>query len=366
MFRSVSVLIVLLLSICTYNVFGEEKFTVVRDLSEDWTSFADGAYRKFEEGMRTESVHFRLDRRECERCFLKLNSPRDLYFFINGKLLKRISGPAMISLDSLTRTAGSPGLTITIYQPALNTSRLETLLMRPGSVETNLALKPSGHLRDFVSTAGLLLIAIYVAMITVNSKLAGDYFSLRRILSLREAEDNQSHSRFAISSNLWFYIFCSLLVALYLLLVFGHLPDDFAVARRLDDVTFGLMVWQWVKLAGFIFLLLMMKIAAIYLLSNLFGMTGIAGVHFFNWIRFTLLVFSALLVLLFVYYISRGINPSVYITFQYILLTTLIGWIVILFLKLNNRAEHSMFHLFSYICATELIPLLITVKVLFQ
>jgi len=110
----------------------------------------------------------------------------------------------------------------------------------------------------------------------------------------------------------------------------------------------------------------MAKVAVVYVLSNLFGMTGIAGVHFFNWIRFTLIIFSALLVILFVYYISRGINPSVYVIFQYVLLTSLAGWIVILFLKLNNRAEHAMFHLFSYICATELIPLLITIKVLFQ
>jgi hypothetical protein len=365
MFRTVFALL-LLLSICTYNTFAQEKFTVVKDLSGDWMCFVDGAYKKFDAELETESVHFSLDRRSCGQCLLKLNSPRDLYLFVDGQLLKRISEPALISLDSLTQTVGSENINVTIYQAGLNARRLETLLIRTGNMEDLLDRKPGSDLRDFISTAGLLLIVMFVAMIKVNSKLASDYFSLQRILSLREAEDNQSHSRFAISSNLWFYIFCSLLAALYFLLVFGHLPDDFAVARSLDNVTFGIVVWQWIKLAAFIFVLLMVKIAVIYLLSNLFGMTGIAGVHFFNWIRFSLIIFGGMLVVLFVYYISRGINPSVYLTFQYILLTSLVGWIVILFLKLNNRAEHSMFHLFSYICATELIPLLITIKVLFQ
>jgi hypothetical protein len=44
----------------------------------------------------------------------------------------------------------------------------------------------------------------------------------------------------------------------------------------------------------------------------------------------------------------------------------LIGWMFLIILKLSKRMNHSKFHLFSYICATELIPLLITIKVLYN
>jgi hypothetical protein len=350
-----------------YSGFCQEKFAVVKDLRTDWTVFRDGHYQRPAEqsvsGM--ESVHFVMNAGAHPGSELLLKSSGRYYLFINGQLAIGHVNELRLKVDSLASRFGKT-MSLTVYQKDLDAEQLQTLLIRR-EVESNDELfKPPVHVRDFTSLSGLLLIILFVTIIRVNPKLALDYFSFNRVLSIREAEDNQTHSRFAISSNVWFYIFCSLLVALYLMVVFTHLPEDYLLAKNADSLTFWPVAWEWIKLSFLVLLLLMCKGLIVFLLSNLFGMTGIAGVHFFNYIRFILILTSSLMVLLFIYYISRGTNPYVYLTFQYVLLFGLGSWILVLFFKLNNRIEHSMFHLFSYICATELIPLLITMKVLFE
>jgi hypothetical protein len=43
----------------------------------------------------------------------------------------------------------------------------------------------------------------------------------------------------------------------------------------------------------------------------------------------------------------------------------LVTWVILFFLKLTNRMHYGPFHLFSYICATEIIPVVLLIKVLY-
>jgi hypothetical protein len=199
-----------------------------------------------------------------------------------------------------------------------------------------------------------------------NPKLASDYFSIIRIFSLREGDDAQSNARLTSSTNIQFYIGCSLLLGLYLMIIFHHLPDAYALPLYFGGHSFGAVVWQWIRLSTIILGVFFLKILFIFSLTRLFGLRGLARIHFFNWVKLLLIVFGASSLILFIYFISRGQSPGFFVVFLSLIVGTLMVWIGVAFLKLNGKSEHSMFHLFSYICATEIIPLLITIKVLFQ
>jgi len=64
------------------------------------------------------------------------------------------------------------------------------------------------------------------------------------------------------------------------------------------------------------------------------------------------------------YFILYGTSSAVYETLLQITSAMLIAWPIIIFLKFYRRVNTSLFHIFSYLCATELIPLLITLNVL--
>jgi hypothetical protein len=365
MFRSLFVLFFFY----TSAVLAQQKLEVKADLQSEWLVFKDNQYVKAEQPVpaSAKTIYLKIDAGQYRHGYLEISSGGSFHLFINGKLMNVYKGTATIDLDSISSRVNND-LLFAIYGSELTQRSLKTYITVPVSATTSSPdiLRPDTAFRDFVILSGLVVIILFVVMIRMHPKLASDYFSVTKIFTLREGDEGLSTARITGSSNILFYIFCSLLIGLYLLMILYHLPDHFTLPLNFKATTFGLMFWYWIKLSSIILALLFTKILLTYSLSNLFGMKGIAGTHFQNWVRLTLLVVSALSLILFVYYISRGQNADVYIGFMTALIIVLIGCIIIAFLKLNSKTEHSMFHLFSYICATEIIPLLITIKVLFQ
>jgi hypothetical protein len=226
--------------------------------------------------------------------------------------------------------------------------------------------RPCSYLRDFSVISGFVIILFFLALLRLHPKLAADYFTLSRIVASREAEDGQSSARLTSSSNVQFYILCSLLMGFYLLIILYNLPAEYALPIQFHASGFWMIWLQWLKLSAYVFIALMAKLLIIFSLSRLFGFRGMARFHFFNWIRLMLAIFGAATIVLFTYFISRGDSADTFVMFLSVVVLALIVWIAVAYFKLGGRSGHSMFHLFSYLCATEIIPLLITVKVLFQ
>lgn len=353
------------------NVYAQKKFTLEKDLRSEWLIFSDGAYQAAGDiglsGLRT--VYFRFNARSYPDCLLRLSSDANYFLFVNGKVVGEYQGQAILDVDSLARAVNSDALLLAIHQERINPRDLRTELISthhpPVAVQGN-ALKPYFHLRDFVVIAGLLIMLLFVLEMRLNPKLARDYFAVGRILSSRDVDDSQASARLTSGANVQFYILCSLLIGFYLLIVFSNLPARYAlpIAFRADG--FWMNLWQWLKLSFLVFIFCMLKLLIIFSATRLFGMRGMARFHFFNWMRLSLLLFGTAVVVLFIYFISHGKNPEVFAIFLSVIVAAIVAWIAVAIFKLSGRTGHSLFHLFSYLCATEIIPLFITVKILFQ
>jgi hypothetical protein len=213
--------------------------------------------------------------------------------------------------------------------------------------------------------AGLVLTVLVVVIIRLNPKLAGDYFSIGKIISLRE-DESQVLTRIGNSTNILFYVYSSLLLGYFFMIVFRFLPDDYRLPLYFQADSFSGSILQWLKLSSIILLVLVTKIILVLNLSYLFGITEIGGIHFFNWIRMIVVFFGILTAVVFIYFISHGYDSSTHGFFLKLVVWLTGGWMVLVFLKLSGRANASMFHLFSYICATEVIPFLFIIKVLYN
>ena len=353
------------------SLFAQEKFTIKKDLRAEWMIFDQHGYKPLSTSLENNpnTVYFRLEPQKYPGDYLRLKSDKRFFLFVNGKVTGQYEGQVLLSLDSITRTAFNPEYLVAIHQRDLNRRDLITEIIsmqRLPLATSNTAVKPLSDFRDFVVVSGLIIIVLFLVILHVNPKLAADYFSVARIFSAREAEDSQSSARLTSSSNVQFYILCSLMIGFYLLIILQNLPPQYALPIRFQASGFWMMWWQWLKLSTIIFYVFLLKILIIFSLTRLFNMRGMARFHFFNWIRLLLIVFGAATIILFMYFISRGDSANLFVVFLSFIIIALIGWIVVAFFKLSGRSEHSMFHLFSYICATEIIPLLITVKLLFQ
>jgi hypothetical protein len=346
-----------------------QQFSLKKDLQKEWMVYEEKGYVPFagrEDAAQT--IYFWLDAETYSADRLLLESPRHFDMFVNGQVAgdgKRLA----LRIDSLAKVFGTSNLLVGVRQDKIRTGGLTTVVEEPiqfSSAQNDLGLRQSTAFKDFVITGIIILLLMLVVIIRLNPKLATDYFSVTKIFSMREGDDNQLYSRIGNSVNILFYVYCSMLLGYYLVVIFHFIPDRYTLALSFQAKSFGMALLLWLELSVVILLVFLFKIVLVFGLSFLFGMREVAGIHFFNWVRLFLVIFGAMSMVLFVYYISHGQSEDFLSGLLRLLSWVMGGWMVLIFLKLSARMGHSMFHLFSYICATELIPFLITIKVLYN
>lgn len=351
-------------------LFAQQKTAEVKDLQPGWMKYERGAYKLLTETQSSpgNTVYFNVEAGNFPGGFLSVTSARPFFVFFNGKLSGEYENRALFRLDSLAGAHYASSFFVAIHQANINSRDLKTTIItrQQYTAAATDIFKPSTYFRDFVILSGLIIIILFLVTMRLNPKLSADYFSVIRIFSQREADDAQPNARLTSSANIQFYVVCSLLLGFYLMVVVHHLPDEYALPLYFQERSFGTVVWQWIRMSAIVLAVFFTKILLIFALTRLFGLRGLARVHFFNWVRLLLIVFGVASVVLFIYFILRGQSPGFFVVFLSLITGTMTAWVLIVFLKLNSKSEHSMFHLFSYICATEIIPLLITIEVLFQ
>jgi hypothetical protein len=352
------------------NASGQNALVTEKDLNAAWLKFDDGNYHLLSEDGNSpgNTIYLKLETSRFPGRYLSVKSARPYFIFFNGRLAGQYHGRTTLKLDSLAMAHSTASILMAIHQVNINPRDLKTELLsarKPAGSWPDL-LRPHTYFRDFVILAGLVITTFFMIVMRFNPKLASDYFSVQKIFSLRETDDAQSNARLTSGANIQFYVVCSLLLGFYMMVILYHLPDQYALPLYFQVNSFWSVVWQWLRISTVILGTFFLKIVLIYALTRLFGLRGMTRVHFFNWVRLLLIVFGVSSIILFVYFILHGSNENFFIVFLTLVIATLTAWILVVFLKLSSKSEHSMFHLFSYICATELIPLLITIKVLFQ
>lgn len=361
--RSMKQLLPFLAILLNFSLFAQNE-QVSRDLQQDWFVYTDSGYLKFNEEQPTKSVHFQIKPSTGHGDYLKIMSIKPFSVFVNQQLIKANQKEMLFSVDSLRLTVTKATLTISIYSKEnIEKTLLLTQLIRYPLVASKSIYekRPSAFLTNFLLIGSSIILLLLILIVKLNPKLASDYFSVSKIFSMRESEDNIVYTRITSSGNFLFFGFSSLTIAFFLLLLFVHLPDKLLIKPdSLSD-----LMQDWLLLSLLVILVFSVKMLTIYLFATLFQLRDVAGMQFFNWTRLFFLFVGFSLSLLTIGILTRIVG-SAWINFLYMAVgTVLVMWIVLAFFKIAAKARISPFHLFSYLCATEIIPSLIILKILY-
>jgi hypothetical protein len=359
----------LLLLLTTCISAKAKDFTVVKDFRPEWQIYQAERYVPFKPNDgKVGTIYFWLEPSKIGGNILRVVSNEPYTIFINGQLFTTRNTRADLPIDSMQQIFKTPVLLVGIHQEKIRERGLQTLLLSPSPLTQSTVELPMrfSSFRDFVIVGMLILVSVLIVVVQLNPKLASDYFSIIKMFFMREGEESQIYSRITSSINILFYVYCSLMIGYYLMIIFRFIPSHYVVALGFQSDSFGGAMFLWIKLSAIVLLIVFFKVVLVFFLSRMFGLTEIAGIHIFNWIRLLLVVFGTLTMVLFFYFILHGQNENFHIVLLKVISWLLVGWMFLIILKLSKRLSHSMFHLFSYICATELIPLLITIKVLYN
>lgn len=369
MIRYNYILIFFFLSFASQSV-SQENLIIKRNLQPNWLIHTERGFSEFAKAKEsTSTIYFLINPNTYRGDHLVLSGSTNFSVMVNGFLLIDNVMKVNLPLDSLQKLTSDEVLFVAVHQNQkidqhkLLTNICSNVGTTISSIDDSPSLRKDTSFQDFVVTAVLVLFIFLVSVIRLNPKLSSDYFSITKIFSLRESEDDQFYYRMT-STNILFYLLTSMIFSLFFLLVgqFIDLLDEF----NLQVGSYVDCVLTWIKLSLIVLSLLFGKIVVTFAMALLFGAREVAGFHFMNFIRLALVSVGLLTLVLVIYFLLHGQRIGFYNFLYTSLGWILVGWIILFFLKLVNRIRYSVFHLFSYICATEIIPVLLIIKVLYK
>jgi hypothetical protein len=361
--------LIALLSAGLSSVWAQQGY-VTQDLTPQWTVFDDGGYRPYERERDAgiDVIYFTVDAGLHKDARVQISGRHARAIFINGKLVA--SGDVQdvtYDVDSLADRFPGRLLHFGIYASHIYPENLKVSLISPGTVVSSgpaEIARPRSYFHDFV-VSGIILLFILLIVVTQLTKVPIAFFT-RRIFSTHESEEVQLYTRIASTTNILFYVFTSLVIAFYLMIIYRSSGDKYVLGLATQAETYFGTVLKWGRLGSILLVAFFLKVGLVMLMSRTFGLWEYLGFQVVNWMRLMLVSFGILTVVEVVYFLSGGMSAAVYAAFVWAFVGVLAAWVIVFFAKVARRPGYSLFHIISYLCTTEVLPLLISVKLLFH
>ncbi len=342
---------------------------LVKDLQPDWMVFDQNGYRpggvQIPEQFST--IYFTLDPTRFGGHHLQIQGPEKWQLFVDGKLLFSGRESVLFSMDSLALEFRR-SLFIGVHaKDGFREVRTQIVFVgdTPPAHIADMPPRPPTFFRDYSIIASVFLLLFFLLLYRTSPQLTLDYFSFAKIFSAVERNEMQLASRITSSANLLFYLFCALLTGFLLSAIFYSAGPFFHASRPLNISSIGSAFFVWTKLSAFILTLLAVKLLIVFVFSTLFNFRETISFQFFNFLRFVLFTAVCMAVLSLTFFTFRVDEPLFYerlVVLGLILLS--MGSLVVL-AKLTGKSRFSFFHLFSYLCISEFIPMVIIIKIFF-
>ncbi len=359
--KKITLLYFLLLSIISHAQ-PENQVQVMKDLRPIWLIHQDNKFQSYN-NKPAKAIYFWLNTQQ-RHALLKIDSRHNFSLYVNNQLVAQKKGDVTISVDSLL-SAFTPPLFCAVYSDA-GVHHLQTFMSdRVPERDLELLKRSNSYFLDFTIIATLMLIACFAIFWRTNPALTLDYLNVNKLFSFQDKDESKFTLRIASSVNLLIYLFGSFFLALILLVAFRLAGNQFWLSQRFQMGSTSQALVQWLWLSSIIFLLFLLKLVWLTILTALFGFRDTVSFQFFNFIRMVLLAVTAIAFLCVIFYAFKVQESSYFETLIYILSGIFVAGTLIIYFKLLSRMPFHFFHLFSYLCASEIIPLLVLMKVLF-
>ena len=279
----------------------------------------------------------------------EITNPEKFSVFIDRQLQANNTKQIKWLMDSLKARFVFP-VTVTIFCKE-GTSHFNIYLLIEDHNQSEI-ISGSGH-SNAILIVSILLIWVLIMLLSVSNALY-EYLNLKNIFTLRMLEESGFSQKVTSFNNIFVYCFCSLLAALVITISGSDAEFNPDTAEALLKM-FRIFLW--------ILIFLLSKILITSLISRMFGLTEFAPSQFFNFLKFALNAFI-LIAFLLVFFFIIGLDKSILREPLKIFGGTMwILFVSITLLRLRARRGRTVFHLFSYLCISEVFPVLILFRI---
>lgn len=302
-------------------------------------------------------------------------APQNLCLFLNNRLIFKADFPAKYTLNLSEFTGGVPPVEgkylLTVWHPEQqpNISSFRNAPRSTGTAQAGGQRPLSIQVREYVNQNAfiifMLAIGLLYGLLRVNYR--ADFksmFSLDRFLRGNRAEELYAAKPVTSVSNMLFVLAFSLSLALLIAAIHTNVQHVrlfnslFPVSEA--DITTKILFYTLL-----IFVVVLVKYVFLKLMSYIFGLEQVVELQYREFIK-SLLFLGLFLPLVMLLYLGLHLLLPETIVLISSLAVSLVLVLTILrvFAAVNKKAPVLNLHLFSYLCATEVIPLAIMLKLI--
>jgi hypothetical protein len=357
-------------------------YAIIQNLKDEWQVYDAkyGAYIPYlaERHKVINYISFWLDTQFYKDYELLLYAPQNTSIFFHQKLGFQTQKEGWVSfkIDSLHKKYPYSKIFITIYDDKKRLPLPHTYIVTKFQTENqnkSVELKrnalerqarPNEH-KNFVILMAVFLLFFYTLIWNLYPKSLQSYMSLKSSLSpLARKDMNLIHK--PLNSTNFVLIFAHLLLLSYIYAMYQLVINKFEIGLGQGEGALG-MILGYLQILGNIILVLVIKYLSIYFSGTLLGTQRlIANTHFFEYVRLSMLFYTGICFLpIYIWFAQPHLLLDFMIFFKYLVLFFHIFQGILVGNYIFQRVEYKNLYLFYYLCTTELVPLLIGIKLLF-
>ena len=225
-----------------------------------------------------------------------------------------------------------------------------------------LSLKDDHVYDNFLIVASILILSLYLYNKLRSGELFSNHFKMERALTIKTINETLFKIRVLEKNNLILLFAHSLGIGLITITFINWAKIDSVIGSLFMFESFWEAIVLWLLLSVIVFIALLFKSAIIMSFTTIFNINKFARIHFYTHLRITLLIYITIYVVIL---INNYQFPDIE-AFSFILNMALVFMsirIVLIFIKLMNLHSLRKVYLFSYLCATEILPYIFLVKI---
>ncbi|WP_066835343.1 DUF4271 domain-containing protein [Rufibacter ruber] len=297
---------------------------------------------------------------------------KQLCLFLDNQLVFSADSTARFTVDFTGRMVPGRRYLLTVWHPEQQPNYLSFRVPQEPMTASNPVQKkvlqvkvrqPSSH------RSTLVLVMLVVGLVYGGLRLTfySDFASIFRVsnfLKLSTLEEGLLTKPIGNWSSILFVLAFSLSFALLIVAIHTDI-EDLALLNQLFTATQADLVSKILLYALIIFLFVVFKYLFLKLMGFIFGVAEIVLTQYREFLR-TLLSMGAFLPVIMLLYLgtSSSVPQLVYWIANVSVTILLVLTAVRTFLTVSKKYSLQNLHLFSYLCATEVIPLMILLKLI--
>ena len=298
---------------------------------------------------------------------LNITFPGGSAMFIENKLIHlnnlKLSENLSFSVDSIFSIYSKDSIFISFYSEdilnELDVSITTTNTLTPDSQNFEIrAYSSANDINILLLIVSLILLGIWKNQSNIH---AVGYLDVGLLFTSKSRDNTMYNTSYFQLDNVQFFSVLSLILSMIFLYLRYHVPY---LVFYLDDSTILQLFISWIINAAFYYIVFYLKFVAVGVISQIFNFRNFKYVHFYDFIRFIYLSVLVYLIITIIDFISQGwLFDNLFYTMLLLPAVLILAHIFITFQKLNKLYSNRKLHLFSYLCVTEIIPIVLIIKI---